>query len=227
MALLSHPAESFNDDTAAAAAVGEKTAKSVIFVLDEFDLFAAHPRQTLLYNLLDVAQARKAPVVVLGVTTRIDVVDFLEKRVKSRFSHRQVYVPLPKSSSAFWDVCRLALSFTDEDLDELDLDHDSDLVDSQPHFRSGDGLVHEAVERWNISIRVRRLPISSFKADILGYLLGELVYEVLLITHVGSLPTRHTIQTIDSDHLLADEIRRRGPHGLYLTYQHGQDLLSG
>lgn len=31
--------------------------KSVIFVLDEFDLFCHHQNQTLLYNLFDVAQS--------------------------------------------------------------------------------------------------------------------------------------------------------------------------
>ena len=39
----------------------------------------------------------------------------------------------------------------------------------------------------------------------------------LLIPHVGSLSTGHTFQTTGSDHLLADEIRRRGPHDMYLT----------
>ncbi|KAH9204162.1 P-loop containing nucleoside triphosphate hydrolase protein [Leptodontidium sp. 2 PMI_412] len=64
----------------------DRVAKSVIFVLDEFDLFTTHPCKTLLYNLFDIAQARKAPVVVLGLTTRIDIVESFEKRVKSRFS---------------------------------------------------------------------------------------------------------------------------------------------
>ncbi|KAL9023766.1 MAG: hypothetical protein Q9180_008115, partial [Flavoplaca navasiana] len=76
LALLAH---SFEDDEH-----GNETARAVIFVIDEFDLFASHPRQTLLYNLFDVAQSRNAPVAVLGLTTRIDVVESLEKRVKSR-----------------------------------------------------------------------------------------------------------------------------------------------
>jgi Cdc6-like AAA superfamily ATPase len=44
----------------------------VVFILDEFDLFTTHSRQTLLYNLFDIAQARKAPIVVLGLTARMD-----------------------------------------------------------------------------------------------------------------------------------------------------------
>lgn len=92
------------------------TSKSVIFIIDEFDLFATHARQTLLYNLFDIAQARKAPIAVLGLTTRIDVVETLEKRVKSRFSHRYVYLSLAKSIPAFWDICRQGLTMEDEDL---------------------------------------------------------------------------------------------------------------
>lgn len=72
---------------------GEKNvSKSVIFVLDEFDLFCFHHNQTLLYNLFDVSQSAQTPICVLGVTCRLDVVELLEKRVKSRFSHRQIFL---------------------------------------------------------------------------------------------------------------------------------------
>ena len=109
LALLSHPSEIADGDEGV-------TSKSVIFAIDEFDLFATHARQTLLYNLFDIAQARKAPIAVIGLTTRIDVVESLEKRVKSRFSHRYVYLSLPKSLPAFWDVCRQGLTVDDEDM---------------------------------------------------------------------------------------------------------------
>ncbi|KAI8628172.1 hypothetical protein F5Y19DRAFT_438378 [Xylariaceae sp. FL1651] len=110
LALLSHPTEI----TGAEEGV---TSKSVIFIIDEFELFATHARQTLLYNLFDIAQARKAPIAVLGLTTRIDVVESLEKRVKSRFSHRYVYLSLPKSLPAYWDICRQGLTVDAEDLE--------------------------------------------------------------------------------------------------------------
>lgn len=77
---------------------GEKgVSKSVIFVLDEFDLFCFHHNQTLLYNLFDVSQSAQAPICVLGITCRLDVIELLEKRVKSRFSHRQYFL-FPGSS---------------------------------------------------------------------------------------------------------------------------------
>ena len=104
LALLSHSAEE------KPSAENASIAKSVIFILDEFDLFASHPRQTLLYNLFDVAQSRNAPIAVLGLTTKIDVVESLEKRVKSRFGQRYVHLSLPRTFAAFTMVCKAALA---------------------------------------------------------------------------------------------------------------------
>lgn len=104
LALLSHPAQETEQDEAA-------TARSVVFILDEFDLFASHPRQTLLYNLFDIAQSRNAPIAVLGLTTKVNVVDSLEKRVKSRFGQRYVHLALPRSFAAFQDICISALRY--------------------------------------------------------------------------------------------------------------------
>ncbi|XP_015227166.1 PREDICTED: origin recognition complex subunit 4 [Cyprinodon variegatus] len=68
------------------------SSRPVLFVLDEFDLFAHHKNQTLLYNLFDVSQSAQAPIAVVGLTCRLDVLELLEKRVKSRFSHRQIHL---------------------------------------------------------------------------------------------------------------------------------------
>lgn len=70
--------------------VSGQNARRLIFIIEEFDLFCAHHNQTLLYNLFDVAQSAQTPICVLGITHRVDVMELLEKRVKSRFSHRQI-----------------------------------------------------------------------------------------------------------------------------------------
>lgn len=115
LALLSHPSEITGTDEG-------MTSQSVVLVLDEVDLFAAHPRQTLLYNLFDIAQSRKAPIAVLGCTTRLDVVEMLEKRVKSRFSHRHVYLSLPRALPAYWQICRQGLMVDGPDAEREGLD---------------------------------------------------------------------------------------------------------
>ncbi|KAH9891444.1 origin recognition complex subunit 4 C-terminus-domain-containing protein [Xylariomycetidae sp. FL2044] len=115
LALLSHPTEITGTEEGV-------TSKAVVFIIDEFDLFATHARQTLLYNLFDIAQARKAPIAVLGLTTRIDVVESLEKRVKSRFSHRNAYLSLPKTLQSYWDICKQGLSVDEQDLESEGFD---------------------------------------------------------------------------------------------------------
>jgi origin recognition complex subunit 4 len=109
LALLSHPSELSETQD-------DRAANAVVFILDEIDLFASHPRQTLLYNLFDVAQARKAPVAVIGVTTKVDVVESLEKRVKSRFSHRYVHLAQPRHLNDFWSICKASLQLTHAEL---------------------------------------------------------------------------------------------------------------
>ena len=63
---------------------GDRHSKPVVFVLEEFHLFCSHHNQTLLYNLFDVAQSKATPMVVVGISPELDVLESLEKRVRSR-----------------------------------------------------------------------------------------------------------------------------------------------
>jgi origin recognition complex subunit 4 len=137
LALLSHP-----EEITGQALSNNELAKSIIFIMDEFDLFATHPRQTLLYNLLDIAQSRKAPIAVLGLTTRVDVTEALEKRVKSRFSHRYVHLGLPRGVGQFIEIAKAALHVNSE---ELEIEEKAVLV--------GKGAA-DALNRWNPGVDV-------------------------------------------------------------------------
>ncbi|CAO3566485.1 unnamed protein product [Mortierella alpina] len=95
---------------------GTREQYPIIFILDEFDLFAQHTKQSLLYNLFDVAQSADWPIAVIGVTCRMDALELLEKRVKSRFSHRHYYTFPPSSYHDYVEVCQNALLITAEDL---------------------------------------------------------------------------------------------------------------
>ncbi|KAI8086083.1 origin recognition complex subunit 4 C-terminus-domain-containing protein [Halteromyces radiatus] len=88
---------------------GDKTTLPIVFILEEFDLFAQHPKQTLLYNLFDATQSAQNPMAVIGLTCRIDTLDLLEKRVKSRFSHRQIYLFPPATFGDFVEIARETL----------------------------------------------------------------------------------------------------------------------
>lgn len=71
---------------------GGKETKPILFILDEFDLFTQHKNQLLLYTILNTIQISSSPMCLIGSTCRLDILDLLEKRIKSRFSHRQIYV---------------------------------------------------------------------------------------------------------------------------------------
>ncbi|KAI8921952.1 origin recognition complex subunit 4 C-terminus-domain-containing protein [Powellomyces hirtus] len=94
---------------------GSVQSTPVVFVLEDIDLFAQHPKQALLYNLFDVCQSSQNPLAVVGLTTRIDFVDLLEKRVKSRFSHRQVCLYPPESFTDFTDIVKQAVHLIEDD----------------------------------------------------------------------------------------------------------------
>ncbi|CAD5125155.1 DgyrCDS13398 [Dimorphilus gyrociliatus] len=66
----------------------------LIIILDEFENFATD-KQHLLYNLFDSSTSFNmygSAVFTIGITTRMNVIELLEKRVRSRFSHEQVHL---------------------------------------------------------------------------------------------------------------------------------------
>jgi origin recognition complex subunit 4 len=85
--------------------------RPVIVVLDAFDLFALHPRQSLLYCLLDTVQNCPASsgnrgIAVIGITNRVDTIQLLEKRVKSRFSGRTIRTAPPNTLASWSELAR-------------------------------------------------------------------------------------------------------------------------
>ncbi|EPS42699.1 hypothetical protein H072_3348 [Dactylellina haptotyla CBS 200.50] len=147
LALLSHPSE--HDPNASQEAMAETTSISVLFLLSEFEQFAAHPRQTLLYNLFDIAQARKAPIAVVGMTSKINIVEDLEKRVKSRFSHRTLGFRtggnLGSRLEGWWEIAKSGLSVDIEAL--LDFDKDQLAYYTQWNASLDDAFINDKTFR--------------------------------------------------------------------------------
>lgn len=115
---------------------GNQEKKSVLFVLDEFDSFCYHKKQTLLLNLLDVAQSPQLPVCIIGLTSRIDVMQLLEKRVKSRFTHRLLHMVDNSEFSGYVEVARRVLclpeGFDDGKFRDEWNDHVKSLMEEAP-----------------------------------------------------------------------------------------------
>uniref|UniRef100_A0A674C363 Origin recognition complex subunit 4 n=1 Tax=Salmo trutta TaxID=8032 RepID=A0A674C363_SALTR len=151
------------------------SSRPVLFILDEFDLFAHHKNQTLLYNLLDVSQSAQAPIAVIGLTCRLDVLELLEKRVKSRFSHRQIHLLSSLSFIQYLDNVRSQLSLP------------QDFPDTKFHDEWNDGIKMLALSRVSASkpaikptdlLEASRVCMVDSKANILH---GLSILELCLI----------------------------------------------
>ncbi|KIM33927.1 hypothetical protein M408DRAFT_5352 [Serendipita vermifera MAFF 305830] len=118
--------------------------RPVVVVLDAFDLFVSHPRQALLYCLLDTAQSCRAGdgrngLLVVGASCVVNCVNYLEKRVKSRFSHRILKVANPPTLDEYLAVARRLLGAP---LDETEVEGD----------KRGKAALAEWRELWKTSV---------------------------------------------------------------------------
>eukprot|EP00871_Galdieria_phlegrea_P005247 jgi/Galph1/5723/GphlegSOOS_G4391.1 len=80
-----------------------------VFILYGFEYFLKERSQHFVYRLFDALQRNEFHGVVIATSQRYDVVDSLEKRVKSRFSHRIYYMPCFKNSKSLINYVELLL----------------------------------------------------------------------------------------------------------------------
>lgn len=86
----------------------------IVFIIDEIDRYTHSAKQTLLYNLFDMAQSSSSrtdnnnyscrngtTISVIGLSTKATVREQLEKRVKSRFSQRIIQINKVKELEDF------------------------------------------------------------------------------------------------------------------------------
>lgn len=104
----------------------------IVFVIDEIDRYTHSAKQTLLYNLFDMAQSSSSrtedggdtkssggtTISVIGITTKTTVREQLEKRVKSRFSQRIIQFNKVRDLEEFCRSVYHMVCFTEEECDE-------------------------------------------------------------------------------------------------------------
>ncbi|XP_050094419.1 origin recognition complex subunit 4 [Anopheles aquasalis] len=197
-----------------------ETSKSVIYLLEEFDLFCAHHNQTLLYNLFDVAQSAQAPICVIGVTARMDVVELLEKRVKSRFSHRQIF--LHPAEDAFQERLQLFEELlklpTEKDVAKYDETHPlipTEIIEGNEELVLLRNLFNPRefdfsanwVKQWNrqIAALVKNPSVSNVLQNIYDYDVVEGSFRMLLVELVNELDGEHPAITCEMVQQLGKE----------------------
>jgi len=67
-----------------------QTNMCLLFILEDIDFYIESTKQMMLYKILDMLQYAKIPFVFMATSQKVDIVDSFEKRIKSRFSHRQI-----------------------------------------------------------------------------------------------------------------------------------------
>ncbi|KAG8226295.1 hypothetical protein J437_LFUL002734 [Ladona fulva] len=149
--------------------------RATLIILDEFDLFCTHRNQTLLYNLFDVAQSAQAPICVIGLTCRLDVTELLEKRVRSRFSHRQILLlPEEGEENTFTKIASDLLT-----LPKSKVKH-----------------VHKkAIEHWNTSIKklFSNVEVVSVLEQLMDISKSERILRNFLVCVVSCLKENHPL----------------------------------
>lgn len=130
--------------------------RPVVILLDAFDQFTSHARQALLYCLLDTVQSCRSGIegtkglAVIGMTARVDVVNLLEKRVKSRFSHRILRTAGMRKSEEWETVLRNCLCSEIDDYREERRDNINHGVHAEhgAMFSEWEELWHRGVDQF-------------------------------------------------------------------------------
>lgn len=66
--------------------------KGIILIIDNLEQFIIQNNQTLLYNIFDAAQQNKLAICIIAISSVMEVLEKMEKRVKSRFSQQVLVV---------------------------------------------------------------------------------------------------------------------------------------
>lgn len=102
----------------------------IVFLIDEIDKYTNNAKQTLLYNLFDMASSKtggrfnSTTISVIGISTRTTVREQLEKRVKSRFSQRMIQINKVKDLEQFmqcvYEMVKLDVENCGNDIEKVE-----------------------------------------------------------------------------------------------------------
>jgi len=131
------------------------------------------------------------PICVLGITCRLDVTELLEKRVKSRFSHRLMFLfpgdtsSLEQSTSAFDDRLELfrdLLSLPDdENVNKIEQQYDDCTI--EPQFGS---MWNEYIKVLITNVTIVNLLKRMYHVDV-----SERSFRNFLAVAVSTLSEKH------------------------------------
>lgn len=177
----------------------EKLFIPIIFVIDEIDKYTHTSKQTLLYNLFDMAQSssskkdakdtsgkkhRGTTISVIGISTKTTVREQLEKRVKSRFSQRIIHVNKMKSLEEFIDcvnhIVKLDMKNDGKDIDRAKFNE----IMGKLIFQKG-GVLRKKIVQNFYTIK----DLRSIKNELIVFVMTE--FKALIYEHLKNFRNRN------------------------------------
>lgn len=173
----------------------------IVIILDNLDEFAMRPKQALLYVLLDAVQASSYPpgLFVVATSTRGDALDLLEKRVKSRFSHRVVHMRPPPNLEAYTALVQKSLELKPKSIPCASAPgsrEESTLHTGDSYGPSTPTVWNSFVQAWNArvaqavnQIHVQALLAHQMETSCAMRSLGQALIRAMALLPVNSLLT--------------------------------------
>jgi len=120
--------EDETDEDSVSNALGDmlkRVRRPLVIVVDEFDRFAldrAPEKQSLLYSLLNHTHNDKKQLLIIGISCRLDALDSLEKRVRSRISQNSLLLLNEWSFEKYLEYAKQMMVLPKNGKDNRDVD---------------------------------------------------------------------------------------------------------
>jgi len=69
----------------------ENKGLSIAFILEDIDFYIETSKQIVLYKILDMLGHCSIPFVFVATSQKLNIIESFEKRIKSRFSYKQIF----------------------------------------------------------------------------------------------------------------------------------------
>ncbi|GJQ14538.1 hypothetical protein GpartN1_g6329.t1 [Galdieria partita] len=155
-----------------------------LFLLYDFEYFIREKNQSFIYRIFESLQRNTVRGVILATSQQHDIVDSLEKRIKSRFSHRIYYMPVLKDAGQLLTILESLLC--------IDCDAPSSIQAVKQEFNRH---ISESVRdtQWNHILEdfLRMTPNVSSFLSLAFYIITNLSLDACGVPHLDLDTIRH------------------------------------
>ena len=126
----------------------------LLFVLTDLDHFALQSKQVFLYTLLDAISNPQYWIGIIGITSRLNMLELYERRIRSRSCQIQINIPRYK----YTDMRRIILAHLTPAVNSLDNESFLDTADVQHVLRRAHNVGSSPAQFVNLCFVLNALP---------------------------------------------------------------------